>query len=142
MASYFIVVASRDHAKTAEEGGFIQVGHGKKRPLKRLSKGDGVVCYSPKMFFGENKKCQRFTILGFVSDHEVYQVEMSKDFMPYRVDVDFENCKETEIRPLLEDLSFIKNVKSWGAQFRYGFFEIPERDFQLIRDNMACEKTV
>jgi len=133
--SSFVVVASRDHVQTAREGG-IQAGHGKKTPLQRLSTGDGVVCYSPRMVSGEDEKCQRFTALGTVVDDTVYQVQMREDFAPYRVDVAFEDCEEIEVRPLFRRLNFIENEDAWGVYFRRGLFEIPGRDFQAIRARM------
>lgn len=39
----------------------------------------------------------------------IYQVAMTKDFKPYRVDVKFFDAKETSIKPLIGALSFIKN---------------------------------
>lgn len=43
---------------------------------------------------------------------------------------------ETPIRPLINDLSFIKNKQSWGFMFRFGMFEIPKTDFELIKNAM------
>lgn len=136
--SAFVIVASRDHVQTARQGGFIQAGHGKKSPLRRLSTGDGIVCYSPRMRFSADEPCQRFTALGTVVDDTVYQVQMPPDFAPYRVDVTFEDGREIQVQPLLNDLAFIENEASWGVYFRRSLFEVPERDMRLIRERMTC----
>jgi predicted RNA-binding protein len=57
--------------------------------------------------------------------------------MPYRRNIKYQESKETPIAPLIADLDFIKNKRSWGYQFRFGFFEIPEGDFKLIYSKMV-----
>ena len=61
---------------------------------------------------------------------------MSADFKPYRIDVEFVKCRETPIRPLIEELSFIKDKTHWGAAFRFGLVKVPQQDFELIAANM------
>jgi predicted RNA-binding protein len=63
---------------------------------------------------------------------------MTPDFKPYRVDVEFRECREAPIKPLIERLSFIQNKKSWGAAFRFGQIKVPEADFRLIAEAMGC----
>ena len=41
-----------------------------------------------------------------------------------------------DMRPLIETLPFIKNKTSWGAVFRYGFFEIDIASFYIIAQGM------
>jgi hypothetical protein len=57
---------------------------------------------------------------------------MSEDFVPWRRDVSFVNCRETSIQSLLNELSFIKDKHKWGFPFRRGCFEISQKDFQMI----------
>jgi predicted RNA-binding protein len=138
---YFIAVVSREHVMIGVKGGFAQAGHGKSAPLKRMKKGDWLIYYSPVKKFKtkdsddtpeKDNKCQCFTAIGVVKDERIYQVEMSKDFVPNRRDVDYKKCKETSIIPLIDKLSFIKDKKHWGYQFRFGIVEIPEPDFKII----------
>ena len=52
----WIAVASADHARRGRDEmvpGFMQVGHGKLAPLKRVQPGDCVAYYSPR-FFGQS----------------------------------------------------------------------------------------
>jgi predicted RNA-binding protein len=135
---YWIVVVSKDHIARGVAGGFIQANHGKEGPLKRMSAGDWVICYSPKQSYGGNQVLQAFTALGQVEDDKVYQHKMTDDFIPYRRNIKYYDCKETPIAPLIDQLSFIKNKSSWGYQFRFGFFEIPEVDFELIKTKMVA----
>ena len=112
---YWIVVASRDHAKTGESGGFVQACHGKKGPVGRMRAGDWVVMYSPKTHFDGREACQAFTAIGRVGDDRVYPYDMGRGFVPYRRDVDFKPCHEVPIRPLIDDLGFIRNKRYWEA---------------------------
>jgi hypothetical protein len=134
---YWITVVSRDHIERGVAGGFMQANHGKQGPLKKLGVDDWVIFYSPKKTYGGNETLQTFTAIGQVADVEVYQYKMSEDFIPYRRNIRFYPCKETPIAPLIPDLDFITNKTSWGYQFRFGFFEIPEHDFKLIYEKMV-----
>jgi hypothetical protein len=46
------------------------------------------------------------------------------------------------VLPLIDKLEFIKNKKQWGYPFRYGFFEIAERNFNLIAGLMLQQTPV
>lgn len=139
---FWIGVASRNHVKRGEAEGFCQLCHGKAQPLKRMSVGDWIIYYSPKEIFGEDGPCQKFTAIGEIAGGEVYQHAMAPDFIPYRRDVRFLPCKEVEIRPLIDQLSFIKDKSRWGYAFRFGYLEIPEKDFQMIAKLMLGESPV
>jgi hypothetical protein len=93
---YFIVVVSKDHLARGVEGGFMQANHGKEAPLKKLSRGDWVVFYSPKKAYGGKESLQAFTAIGQVRNEKIYQQKMSEDFIPFRRDVDFYKCEETQ----------------------------------------------
>jgi predicted RNA-binding protein len=53
--------------------------------------------------------------------------------------VSFRSAGEAAIQPLIEQLEFIRNKKSWGFTFRRGFFEIGEADFKTIEQAMQSE---
>lgn len=133
---YWVAAISKEHAMKGTVGGFIQVCHGKQSPLKRMKKGDYLLIYSSKLTMEGSEKCQAFTAVGQVKDDEVYPFQMTENFNPYRRNIDFFNCTETPIIPLISDLEFISNKKSWGYPFRFGFFEIREKDFTLISSKM------
>ena len=136
---YWIGVASREHVSRGVAGGFCQLCHGKAQPLKRMSVGDWIIYYSPKELFEETTPCQRFTAIGEVVGAEVYPFEIFPGFIPHRRDISFHKANEVPIRPLLEQLTFIKDKSKWGYVFRFGHLEIPKSDFDLIAANMLGE---
>lgn len=73
---------------------------------------------------------------------DIYQVEMTPDFKPYRLDVRFMRCHATPIKPLIQRLSFIKNKTKWGAVFRFGHLKIPMEDFKIISEAMGAREAV
>ena len=136
---FWIGVVSREHVRFGVKGGFIQLGHGKKAPVQRLRAGDALVMYSPRTAYPDGAPLQAFTAIGVVSTGKVYQVQMTEDFKPYRVDVSFLKAKEAPIKPLIDALSFIKSKTHWGAAFRFGQIKIPAEDFKLIAKAMGVE---
>jgi hypothetical protein len=133
---YWVIVVSKDHVQRGVENGFMQANHGKAASLRRMRKGDGVLFYSPKIKYGGNEPCKCFTALGTVRDDELYQADMGNGFEPWRRNLDFLPSEDVPIMALIEQLQFIKNKKSWGYAFRWGFFEIPRNDFLLIAGRM------
>lgn len=133
---YFIGAVSKEHTLKGEAGGFMQVCHGKQAPLKRMKKGDWIIIYSSKISMQGEEKCQAFTAIGQAADERVYSVEMSPDFVPFRRNISFYPSEETPIQPLIPHLDFISDKKHWGYPFRFGFFEIGEKDFFLIASHM------
>ncbi|OMQ11678.1 EVE domain-containing protein [[Flexibacter] sp. ATCC 35103] len=136
---YWIATISKEHAQRAISGGFIQVCHGKEGPLKRMQKEDYILIYSSKITMEGNEKCQSFTALGKVVGDEVYSFQMTENFVPFRRNIQFMEANEVSILPLIENLEFIPNKKSWGYPFRYGFFEINENDFNFITSKMISK---
>lgn len=137
--AYWIVVASKEHVKNGIKGGFAQACHGKATPLKKMKKGDYVIYYSSKLFFNRKDKCQEFTAIGKVKNTAIYQVEMSPNFYPFRIDIDFFKAQDISILPLIQKLEFIPNKQKWGYPFRWGILQINEHDFKLISNLMRNE---
>lgn len=133
---YWVASISKEHTMRGVTGGFIQVCHGKEAPLKRMKKGDYLLIYSSKITMEGNEKCQAFSAVGKIKDDKVYQFQMTEAFKPFRRNIEFLECAETSIIPLIDDLEFIQNKKSWGYPFRFGFFEINENDFNFITSRM------
>ena len=133
---YWILVASKDHVKTGVDEGIAQACHGKVSPLRRINKGDFIIYYSSKQFFGKPEKCQEFTAIGEAKDDEIYPYRVSDDYCPARRNIEFRHCKDASILPLINDLQFIKNKKSWGYPFRFGILEINKHDFDSISSQM------
>ncbi len=136
--NYWIGVVSRAHAQIGVDGGFIQLNHGKKTPLQRMHAGDYILIYSPREDYPEGDVLQHFTAIGRIRTGDVYQAEMTPNFTPYRLDVDFIPCTPTPIKPLLPELTFIKKKTRWGAAFRFGHLKIQAEDFRRIADALGA----
>ena len=139
---YWLVVVSKDHIKIGKKLGIAQANHGKAAPMKRMIPGDFIVFYSPKIHFHGKEPLKKFTALARVEKGDVYQGDMGGGFVPYRRDVKYISCKETDILPLIPKLTFIKNKQSWGFVFRFGFFEIPLEDFEIISKAMKYKHEI
>jgi hypothetical protein len=137
-AKYWVLVASKDHVKNGLAEGIAQACHGKGTPLKRMRKNDFILYYSGKQTLGKAQLCQQFTAIGKVADDEIYQLQVSESFCPSRRSIAFMPSKDVSILPLINELNFIQNKKSWGYPFRFGFFEIQKQDFDLISSKMLA----
>ena len=142
MTACWVAVASAEHVTIGRAQGFMQVGHGKGGPLKRLHAGDRIAYYSPVRVFGAKHACQVFTALGVVRDERVYQGTMGDDFKPFRKDADWLAAQEAPIRPLLESLSFTQGKSNWGYTFRFGLLKVTEADMDLIARAMHAVHAV
>jgi hypothetical protein len=121
---YWINAVSQEHVMVGVAGGFTQADHGRATRLQLLAKGDGIVFYSPRTEFDGGKPLQAFTAIGRIADDEPFQVAMSAPFHPWRREVQFFECVEAPIRPLIESLAFIEDKTRWGFPFRRGLFDI------------------
>ena len=132
MVAFWINTVSRDHVRAGVEGGFTQADHGRQTTLRRLRAGDLIAFYSPRTTYPDGDRLQAFTAIGRVVDEEPYQVEMTPAFQPWRRRLEFLPAAEAPIGPLLDDLQFIINRRSWGFVFRRGLFEVGAADFERI----------
>lgn len=134
---YWLGVVSKKHVQRGVEGGFAQVCHGKKGPLSKMVMGDGFIYYSPKMAMDCPEPCKCFTAIGRIKNGKVYQVEMTPDFHPFRIDVDYLPSKDAPLTALLDQLELTQR-KSWGMQLRRGLLEISKPDFLMIAKAMEA----
>jgi len=137
----WIAVASAQHARLGRDHapiGFMQVGHGKHAPLKRVAPGDRIAYYAPAALFGGSDKLRSFVSIGVVQPGEPYQVMMGEDFAPWRRDVRYVQAQETSILPLIDRFEFVDDPKHWGYKFRFGLFDISEHDMRLIAGAMSA----
>jgi len=135
----WIVVASADHVRTGRAGGFMQAGHGKAAPLRRVRPGDRVACYSPTSEFRGKDTLQAFTAIGIARDGEPYQFDMGGGFCPFRRDVAWLPAHAAPIQPLLDRLEFTTGVRNWGYRFRFGLFAISDHDMNIIAEAMDAQ---
>lgn len=142
MSRHWIGVASREHVKIGEAGGFCQLGHGKEAPVRRLSPGDGLVYYSPREGMKTGAIVKGFTAIGRVRPGEVYHARQTESFCPFRRDVDYFRAHDAPIAPLLDHLSFTAGGANWGWLMRRGMFEISKGDFYIIANAMGVDPKV
>jgi hypothetical protein len=139
---YWVNTISLDHVLVGVEGGFTQADHGRDTRLRRLSRGDGIAFYSPRLALATGKPLQQFTALGVIADDEPYRVELGPDLVPWRRRVDFERVRAVPIRPLLPMLGFVSDEQKWGLPFRRGLFEVTAGDFGAIAGAMRDAATM
>lgn len=131
----WINTVSRDHVERAVRGRFTQANHGKPQALRRMARGDWIIFYSPRVTYPDGDQLQAFTAIGQVVDDEPYRASTEDEV--WRRNVDFLDCAETPIRPLIDALDFIENKQRWGYKFRFGVFRIDDHDFETIRAAMT-----
>jgi len=140
VTTFWVGVASRDHAMKGVKGGFCQLSHGKSSPVERLKPGDRIVYYSPREAMGEGDPLQAFTAIGEVLPGEAYRADMGGGFKPVRRDVRFFKAHDAPIKPLLDQLSFTRGRTSWGYAFRRGSFRIEWGDYRTIARAMGVRE--
>ncbi|WP_437676541.1 EVE domain-containing protein [Sorangium sp. So ce131] len=138
MSRAFLAVASGEHVERGRAGGFMQVCHGKRAPLRRMQPGDRVVYYSPTASFQGRDRLQAFTAIGVVKDGEPYPFDMGGGFRPFRRDVAWLAARAAPIAPLLARLEFSSGSPSWGARLRAGLLTISDRDMETIARAMGA----
>ena len=133
---FWVATVSLDHVQGAVRGGFTQADHGAGTRLRRMRPGDEVVYYSPRTSLRGGTPVRQFTGLATITGQAPYQVTVSEEFQPWRLDATFHDCRPVDVRPLVDQLSFITDPTHWGLPFRRGLFTVPERDFATIRSRM------
>ncbi|MDN5796644.1 MAG: EVE domain-containing protein, partial [Intrasporangium sp.] len=66
----WVIVVSRDHARRGVEGGFVMANHGKRAPLARMSRGDGILIYSPTTTYPHGAPLRAVTFVGEVTGEQ------------------------------------------------------------------------
>lgn len=136
--AFLIGVIHQKQVEIARSKGVVAFSKGRAAAVRNLNIGDKVVFYSPRSDFeGDPVRC--FTGHATVTGDSAYEI----DFMPgargFVRDAAFDDVTEVPVKPMLEDLSFIKNPSHWGMAFRMGKFSIPEGDYRLIAQAMGVK---
>jgi hypothetical protein len=134
---YWIGVVAQDQVEAAVRHGFVQLHYGNAAPLSRMQPGDGLAFYSPRESFQGGAPLQAFTAIGRVGDGEVFEVPPPEPVPVYRRSAAWLDSTPAPIKPLLPQLSFIRNKEHWGAAFRYGVVRVPREDFVAIATAMG-----
>ncbi|HXR56901.1 MAG TPA: EVE domain-containing protein [Casimicrobiaceae bacterium] len=134
---YWIGVVAQDHVETAVAQGFVQLNYGRAAPLARMQPGDGLAFYSPRAHFPDGAPLQAFTAIGCVGDGPIVEVPPEQPPPVFRRSACWLDATPAPIRPLLPDLSFIRDKEHWGAAFRFGVVRVPREDFVAIAAAMG-----
>ncbi|WEJ56934.1 EVE domain-containing protein [Devosia sp. FJ2-5-3] len=137
--TFWLGVASAEHARAGRDGGFAQLGHGKHIAVKSLKKGDWIVYYCPREGISDGAVVQAFLTIGQVTSDAPYRAAQAMDFNPFRVDVDYlEAAKPAPIRPLLDQLRLTRDhIPNWGIAMRGTKRQLAEDDMRLIAEAMG-----
>jgi hypothetical protein len=137
--SFWIGVASAQHARAGRDGGFAQLGHGKHVALQSIKKGDWIVYYCPREGISGGAVVQAFVTLGQVTSDAPYRAAQAMDFNPFRVDVDYlEGATPAPIKPLLDQLRLTRDRgANWGIAVRGTKRRIEEEDMEMIAHAMG-----
>ncbi|GLY07058.1 MULTISPECIES: EVE domain-containing protein [Actinoplanes] len=132
-------VVAADHAASGAEQGWIQLHHGKRHGVARLSRGDGFVFYSPTRSLGDKKPLRQVTQLGVVADDEPYRaapMNMGDHgiVQPWRRDVVFAAVRAVGVHDL--DLELTRD-RNWGYGLRLGLIPLSIADFLTLRTAMT-----
>jgi hypothetical protein len=139
---YWIGVVAQDHVEAAVGHGFVQFNYGQPGPLERMQPGDGVAFYSPRARFPDGAPLQAFTAIGRVGDGPIFEAEAIEPVAMFRRSAAWFEATPAPIRPLLPQLSFIRNKEHWGAAFRFGVVRVPREDFAAIAAAMGRDADV
>ncbi|PJE35141.1 EVE domain-containing protein [Pseudooceanicola lipolyticus] len=136
--THWIGVAHRKHALIGRAQGFCAFSHGKEAAVRRLSPGDLFVYYAPREDF-DGPAVQAFVALGQVAEGDPAPMAMpGTDFTPFARPARYEAVAELPVRPLLDELSFVRSPRHWGMAFRRALFEVSAEDFARIATPMRA----
>ena len=120
---HWVVVVSRDHARRGVAGGFIMANHGKRAPLARMARGDGIIVYSPTTSYPEGEPLRAVSFVGEVTGDEPEPSEVIAGGFRRAADL-----REVEPVPMQDIRDHLP-----ASRIRFGFFEIDAADAEAIR---------
>ncbi len=120
---HWVVVVSRDHARRGVTGGFIMANHGKRAPLARMARGDGIIVYSPTTSYPDGEPLRAVSFVGEVTGDEPEPSEVIAGGFRRAADL-----REVEPVPMQDIRDHLP-----ASRIRFGFFEIDAADAEAIR---------
>ena len=128
---------TRDDLDPAVANGIVELSYGRAEPLSRMQPGDGLLFYSPRERYPDGEPLQAFTAIGRIADGPIVEAPPAPPAPTYRRRAQWLAAAPAPIRPLLDDLSFIRNKANWGGAFRFGVLRVPRDDFAAIAAAMG-----
>jgi hypothetical protein len=118
----WVIVASRDHARRGVSDGFVMANHGKRAPLSRMSRGDGILIYSPTTTYPDGVPLRAITIVGEVTGEAPEPSDLIAGGFRRKA-----TLREIEPLPLEEVRKHLP-----VSRIRFGFFELDPPDAEAI----------
>lgn len=129
--AHYVGVVHRKMVEIARERGVVAFGHGKESLVRSLEVGDSVIFYAPREE-PDGAPVQAFVALAEVTGAEPRESDFYMGRTGWLRDARFLMTAEVPVKPMLEDLTFVKNKTHWGMTFRGGRFRIPGEDHARI----------
>ena len=150
MPRYWILCMSEDNYLIATKQGLVGMSERHRTTIQKLAIGDMMTFYISKKRVDSPPndpahKVQRFRGIAqvsgeaFESNDLIWHVRDGAIF-PHRRQVEFVADASTEVRPLIEKLSFVTNPAFWALPFQKGYVEMTHKDFETIRGAMEASR--
>ena len=138
----WLCISTQDNDKITRQKNIWGVARRYINPISRVKNGDTLLMYTVQRY--ENKEIRPSLITAeYVVVSELFEEEKSlfippkseeNETYPLRIKIKPVNIFKIPIlfKPLIPNLSFIKNKKMWSGSIRTAMREIPEEDYQKI----------
>jgi predicted RNA-binding protein len=143
MPHYWLLCMSEDKYEIARKQGLIGMSERAGKAIHRLGVGDMITFYINRKKVDSAStdaaaRVQQFRGIAkvsgeaFESNDLIWNVRAGEIF-PHRRPVEFISDFSTDVRPLIEKLSFVTNMMYWALPLRRGYVEITSKDFSTIQ---------
>jgi len=144
MVKYWLAISTLDNWKVVKEKNIWGVASRYRSAIQKVSIGDHVLIYTMQSI--QNKEiipsavqAEYEVVTGLFEDsHPIFVTpsRMGEERFPLRIRLKplkkFTN--PITMKPLVPELSFIKNKTMWSGSIRTAMREIPEKDYRIITD--------
>jgi predicted RNA-binding protein len=136
--NYWVFSITEDNLQIALRERVIGFTESAARRSGSLAMSDQVTFYVPRQKLASNILVRKFigraeiTSATYRSDEQIWK----GGTFPIRIDITPLSTKCCDVKPLINDLTFIKNKHYWGAHFMNTILKIPAADFDLIQKSM------
>jgi hypothetical protein len=119
---YWVIVASREHARRGLAEGFVMANHGKRAPLARMSPGDAILIYSPTTTYPHGEPLRAIAIVGEVTGEEPDPSSVIVGGFRRAA-----TLRQIDPLPLEQIRAYLPT-----SRLRFGFFELNPTDAEAI----------
>jgi predicted RNA-binding protein len=140
-SNYWVYPITEDSLKICLELGIIGAKGNNAYRLKKWKPGDLIIFYVSRERFDSQRPVRKFCAIAecigysFNSAENIFPDSKTEEY-PTRIKIKALSNKKCEIKPLIEQLDFIKNKKNYGSAFISGTRNVSAKDFNIIRESM------